>query len=252
MALNPRILIVAGTDPTGGAGIVRDIETAAHMRVDASIAITSVNVQDDMCVSQKHPISGEIIAHQMSAVLQAQKIDAIKIGMTGTSDSIDAITQILTAYPVVPVIFDPVIMASSGGYLVDNACIDAIKAKLLKHCYCVTPNLFELSRLSNSELAENELIAIEQAKNIFNFGVPNILIKGGHAAGKTSNDILLNTSTQKIFTNPRINTSMRGTGCILSTAIACHIALGKHLNTAIEEAKNYVFHLLEKNKKCKI
>lgn len=245
MALTPKILIVAGTDPTGGAGIVRDIETASHFCVRTGLAVTSVNVQDDRLVDKKMPMPGDIIDGQMRAALQSGKISGIKIGMTGTAEIVDAICDVLDAFPDIPVILDPVITASSGGALADDATIAEIEKKLLKHCLLITPNLAELARLTGTILAANHDQTIEQAKKLVFLGARYVLAKGGHEEGEVSIDSLVSSGKVSNFSCFRLNATMRGTGCTLSTAIACELANGKNIEGAVESAKAYVYRLLK-------
>ena len=244
MALMAKILIVAGTDPTGGAGIVRDIETASHFSVRTGLAVTSVNVQDDHHVETKLPMNGDIIRGQMLATLRSDKISAIKVGMTGSPEIVEAICSVLDNFSDIPVILDPVIRASSGGVLADDKTVKAIKEKLLKYCYLVTPNLPELATLTGENLSENHFQTIKQAKKLLASGSKYVLAKGGHETGAIVIDSLVSFNEISNFSNSRLNATMRGTGCTLSTAIACGIAKGKSLEDAVETAKNYVYQLL--------
>ena len=244
MALMAKILIVAGTDPTGGAGIVRDIETASHFSVRTGLAVTSVNVQDDHHVETKLPMNGDIIRGQMLAALRSDKILAIKVGMTGSPEIVEAICSVLDNFSDIPVILDPVIRASSGGVLADDKTVTVIKEKLLKYCYLVTPNLPELAALTGKNLSENHSQTIEQAKKLLASGSKYVLAKGGHETGDIAIDSLVSSSRTTNFSNARLNATMRGTGCTLSTAIACAIAKGKSLEDAVKTAKNYVYQLL--------
>ena len=244
MALMPKILIVAGTDPTGGAGIVRDIETASHFSIRTGLAVTSVNVQDDHHVETKLPMNGDIIRGQMLAALRSDKISAIKVGMTGSPEIVEAICSVLDNFSDIPVILDPVIRASSGGVLADDRTVTAIKEKLLKYCYLVTPNLPELAALTGEKLSENHSQTIEQAKKLLASGSKCVLAKGGHETGAIAIDSLVSCNEISNFSNLRLDATMRGTGCTLSTAIACGIAKGKSLEDAVETAKNYVYQLL--------
>lgn len=247
MALAPKILIVAGTDPTGGAGIVRDIETASHFCVKTGLAVTSVNVQDDRRVERKMPMPRDIIDGQMRVALQSGKISAIKIGMTGTAEIVRTICDVLDEFSDIPVILDPVITASSGGALADGATIAEIQKKLLKHCLLTTPNLAELARLTETVLAKNHEQAIEQAQKLVLLGARYVLAKGGHETGDVSTDSLVSAGKVSNFSFPRLDATMRGTGCTLSTAIACELANGKNIEGAVESAKAYVYQLLKKH-----
>ncbi|EJF75242.1 hydroxymethylpyrimidine/phosphomethylpyrimidine kinase [Bartonella alsatica] len=244
MALKPSILIVAGTDPTGGAGIVRDIETATHFQIKANLAITCVNVQDDNHVSEIVPMNEKLIAAQMSVALEANPINAIKIGMTGTQAIIAAICNVLENYPHIPVIFDPVLVASSGGKLTTEKIIEIITNKLLPHVNLLTPNREELALLSQNPLASCHKEAIQQAKKLLSFGPRSILVKGGHADGPLATDSFIDKTKTINISTPRLRETMRGTGCILSSAIAAHLALNESMIQAIKNAKLYIHRLL--------
>ncbi len=251
MALIPSILIVAGTDPTGGAGIVRDIETAAHFQIQANLAITCVNVQDDNHVAEIVPMSEKLVAAQMRSALEANPIRAIKIGMTGTQAIIGGICNVLKDYPHIPVILDPVLVASSGGKLTTEGIIEIMIHKLLPHVDLLTPNREELALLSKSPLASHDKQAIQQAKKLLSFGPHSLLIKGGHAEGPLATDSLINKTEIINISTPRLMKTMRGTGCILSSAIAAHLALNESMTQAIKKAKAYMHTLLlNHNQKC--
>ncbi|WP_208441449.1 hydroxymethylpyrimidine/phosphomethylpyrimidine kinase [Bartonella raoultii] len=244
MALKPSILIVAGTDPTGGAGIVRDIETAAHFQIKANLAITCVNVQDDNHVAEIVPMHEKLIVAQMRCALEAKPIGAIKIGMTGTKAIITAICSVLEDYPHIPVVFDPVLVASSGGKLTTEAIREVVVNRLLPHVALLTPNREELAFFSQSPLASCHQQAIEQAKKLLSFGPRSILVKGGHAEDPLATDIFMNKTEIINIATARLMETMRGTGCILSSAIAAQLALNESLPQAIKNAKAYIHTLL--------
>ncbi|MBB5073567.1 hydroxymethylpyrimidine/phosphomethylpyrimidine kinase [Bartonella callosciuri] len=251
MALMPSILIVAGTDPTGGAGITCDIETAAHFQVKANLAITCVNVQDNNHVAEIVPMSAKLIAAQMRIALEANPISAIKIGMTGTQAIIAEICHVLEDYPRIPVILDPVLVASSGGKLTTEKIIDIMINKLLPHVDLLTPNRGELALLSQSPLASCREEAVQQAKKLLSFGTRSILIKGGHADGPFAIDSFIDKTEIINISTPRLKGTMRGTGCILSSAIAAHLALNESMIQAIKSAKAYIqTRLLNHKEKC--
>lgn len=247
MAISPVVLIVAGTDPTGGAGIVRDIETTAHFKVKANLAVTSVNVQDDQHVATTCPMSADLVQNQMMTALNNNSIYAIKIGMTGDKDIVEAITETVKQFSNIPTVLDPVLSASSGGALAKKQTTETIITQLLPHIDLLTPNMTELAILSKSSLANTHEQAIQQAKKLLSFGAKNILVKGGHAGGTLSIDSLVSQCNIEHFESLRLNATMRGTGCTLSSAIAANLALGKPLSQAIQTAKDYVYTLISKN-----
>lgn len=244
MALIPSILVVAGTDPTGGAGIVRDIETTAHFQIKASLAITSVNVQNNNHVAEIAPMSGKFVAAQMQVALEANPISAIKIGMTGTQEIIAEICNILKNYNHIPVVLDPVFVASSGGRLTTEKIIEIMNNKLLPHIDILTPNMKELALLSQSPLASNHQEAMQQAKKLLSLGPRYILVKGGHADGPFATDSLISQTEVINISAPRLKGTMRGTGCLLSSAIATRLALNETMTDAVKNAKAYIHTLL--------
>ncbi|WP_455477343.1 hydroxymethylpyrimidine/phosphomethylpyrimidine kinase [Bartonella sp. B41] len=252
MALTPSILVIAGTDPTGGAGIVRDIETAAHFQVKANLVITCVNVQDNNCVAEIVPMKAPLIAAQMRIALKANPVNAIKIGMTGTKEIIVTICSVLEDYPHIPVIFDPVLIASSGGKLTTETIIETIINKLLPHVYLLTPNIEELSLLSKTPLASHYEETIQQAKKLLLFGSRYVLVKGGHANGSLAIDSLVDKTEIINISAPRLKGTMRGTGCILSSAIAAHLALNRPIIESIKKSKEYTHALLLNNYQKKL
>ncbi len=244
MALTPSILIVAGTDPTGGAGIVRDIETSTHFQIKANLAITCVNVQNDHHVAEIVPMNEKLIAAQMRIALEANPISAIKIGMTGNQAIIAAICHVLEDYPHIPVILDPVLVASSGGKLTTEKIIEIMINQLLPHVTLLTPNRDELALLSQTPLASHHKQAIQQAKKLLSLGARSILVKGGHADGPLAIDRFIDKTEIINISAPRLKGTMRGTGCILSSAIAAHLALNEPLISAVKKAKIYTHTLL--------
>ncbi|EJF83966.1 phosphomethylpyrimidine kinase [Bartonella elizabethae Re6043vi] len=244
MALTPSVLIVAGTDPTGGAGIVRDIETAAYFHIKANLAITCVNVQDDHHVAEIVPMNEKLVAAQMRSALEAHSISAIKIGMTGNQAIIAAICHVLEDYPHIPVILDPVLIASSGGKLTTEKITEIMINQLLPYVTLLTPNRDELALLSQTPLASHHEETIQQAKKLLSLGARSILVKGGHAEGPLAIDSFIDKMEVINISAPRLKGTMRGTGCILSSAIAAHLALNEPLISAIKKAKAYTHTVL--------
>lgn len=231
----PHVLVVAGSDSSGGAGIVRDIETLAAFGVKASVAITAITVQTHHGVERADPVAPDRVAQQMRAALSANPIAAIKIGMLATSATIAAIAQVLADHPGIPVVLDPVLVSTSGRALL---AADATQALLerLPACTLVTPNLPELSVLAALPGSISD-----QAGSLLTAGAKAVLVKGGHADGRQAIDILFHQEqAEQHFASPRLNATMRGTGCMLASAIAARLAFGDPLSTAIAQAKAFV------------
>ncbi len=234
------MLVVAGSDSSGGAGIVRDIETLAAFGVKASVAVTAVTVQTHHGVEHVDVVPAERVAQQMRAALTANQVDAIKIGMLATVATITAVASVLADHPDVPVVLDPVLASTSGGMLLaPNA--KASLHRLFRQCALITPNLLELSYLTASAEGEPTEDAIAQARRLVGAGMQAVLVKGGHGDGLESVDTLVQAGhAVERFGAPRLAVSMRGTGCMLASAIAARLAFGDNLVTAVSDAKAFV------------
>ncbi|WP_438751012.1 hydroxymethylpyrimidine/phosphomethylpyrimidine kinase [Pararhizobium sp. O133] len=236
MALIPHVLVVAGSDSSGGAGIVRDIETLAAFGVKASAAITAVTVQTHASVGHVDTVAPDIVAAQMRASLAANTVAAIKIGMLATSDTVSAVAEVVAGHPDIPVVIDPVLVSTSGVALLPPDARPGLLA-LFRQCTVVTPNLPELSWLASGPSDD----ATTQAGNLIRSGARAVLVKGGHGTGEQSIDVLLRPGHQDHpFATRRLAITMRGTGCMLASAIAARLAHGDELAAAIDAAKAYV------------
>ncbi|PWK64662.1 hydroxymethylpyrimidine/phosphomethylpyrimidine kinase [Aminobacter sp. AP02] len=240
--MTPHVLIVAGSDSSGGAGIVRDVETVSGFGLRCCLAVTAATVQTHARVERIEQMPPELVAEQMRAAFAANPVAAVKIGMLGTAATIDAVASALASSLPVPVVLDPVLASTSGRHLLDDDAIDALKGKLFPLCTLVTPNLPELALLTGLPLATDEAEIVRQSERLFDTGAPAILVKGGHATGANATDLLLLPGREPIrFDASRIAVSMRGTGCMLASAIAAHLAQYETLEISIGKAKRYVF-----------
>ena len=235
----PTILIIAGSDSGGGAGIQADIKVASYFKVFATTAVTAVTAQNTLGVQSIFPIPEIEIQKQLRSVIGDLAPDLIKIGMLGTKEVVDCVAQEILPNKI---ILDPVMVATSGDKLVDEGCIEGIKEKLVPNSYLVTPNSFEAEILSGKKISsiEDQEYA---AKEIKNLGAENVLVKGGHLhEGKNLVDILVDeTVKSRQFKSQRIDSNnTHGTGCALSTAIASSVAKGIALEKAITDSISYV------------
>lgn len=238
----PHVLVVAGSDSSGGAGLARDIETISSLGVRTCLAVTALTVQTHESVAQIHRSSPRLVADQMRAALQANKVVAIKIGMLATAGIVVAVAAVLRENPQVSAILDPVLASTSGRALLEADAVAAMKHDLMPLCRLVTPNLIELALLVAAERATDEDGAIRQGQELLGAGAQALLIKGGHASGPRSTDILLRSNQEPLrFDTPRLTVSMRGTGCMLASAIAAHLAKAKPLEDSVREGKQVVF-----------
>ncbi|MGX5802072.1 hydroxymethylpyrimidine/phosphomethylpyrimidine kinase [Bradyrhizobium sp. Arg314] len=239
---DPHVLVVGGSDSSGGAGIARDIETISAIGVRTCVAITAVTVQTHDAVGDIRHMQPGLVADQMRAALRANEVAAIKIGMLATAQIIAAVATVLRENPRIPAVLDPVLASSSGRPLLQARAIGVMKRDLMPLCRLVTPNLIELAILTGSELAGDDDDALRQGRRLLAAGPPALLIKGGHAAGPRSTDILLSLEQEPIRLDmPRLAGSMRGTGCMLASAIAARLAGAKPLEDSVREGKRLVF-----------
>ncbi len=244
-----KILIIAGSDSSGGAGIQADIKTITALGGYAMTAITAVTAQNTTGVKSVIPISPKEIKNQISFTCADIKPDAIKIGMLHSTEVINLIIKTLKKIRTKKIIFDPVMVAKGGERLINKSAIKTIKQKLIKKSFLITPNIPEAEILTKVKINSIDDMIIA-AKIIRKFGAKNVLIKGGHANSKTLKDILLSKSKLLIFKNKKIDTkNTHGTGCTLSSAIATFLSCGKPLKKSCELGIKYVNHAIKSNPK---
>ena len=229
----PRILVIAGSDSGGGAGIQADIKTITMLGGHAMTAITAVTAQNTLGVSAVHPVPAEIVLAQIDAVIGDIGVDAVKVGMIGSAFTATQVALRLAELKV-PIIFDPVMIATSGAALADDATIAAF-GLLMDVATLATPNLPELARLTGEE----DPIAAGLAL-VGRHGCA-VLVKGGHEEGDALADALIEEDNLTSWQGQRIvTTSTHGTGCTLASAIAFHLGCGESLARAVERARHFV------------
>ncbi|MFN4023192.1 MAG: bifunctional hydroxymethylpyrimidine kinase/phosphomethylpyrimidine kinase [Hyphomonas sp.] len=236
-----RILIIAGSDSGGGAGIQADIKTVTMLGGYAMTAITAITVQNTLGVQAVWPVPTGAVTDQMRAVLSDIGADAIKTGMLGTAPLVEAVAETLEqAAPGIARVIDPVMVATSGHRLVDDKAIGAIRAELIPRARLVTPNAPEAEVLTGKavETLDGQRRAAER---LLELGAHGALVKGGHIPGGVIHDVLQTTTGEWIFDGPRIDTkATHGTGCTLASAIAALIGQGASLPEAVERARAYL------------
>lgn len=249
MAMTPHVLIVAGSDSSGGAGIARDVETVSAFGLRSCLAITAVTVQTHAAVQRIEQMPAALIAAQMRAAFAANTVAAVKIGMLGTKAAIEAVGSVLADYSRVPVVLDPVLASTSGRTLLEDDAISALRCDLMPACRLVTPNLIELAMLNETDLAPDEETARLQGAALSRTIGTAVLAKGGHECGaQNAVDLLLQPGCPDLrFEAPRLQTKIRGTGCMLSSAIAAALAVGKPIEASVGVAKQYVFGRLARS-----
>lgn len=225
--MTPRILIVAGSDSGGGAGIQADIKTVTMLGGHAMTAVTAITAQNTLGVQAIHAVPAAMVIAQVDSVLSDIGADAVKIGMLGSAETANALADRLEALPGVPIVFDPVMVATSGAVLADGATIAAF-GRLMKLASVATPNLPELEALGG----EAAVLRI----------APAVLVKGGHGGGNLLTDRLrLADGGERRWSDARIETtSTHGTGCTLASAIAVGLAEGMTLAEAVDRARRFV------------
>lgn len=234
-----RILVIAGSDSGGGAGIQADIKTITCLGGFAMTAITAITVQNTLGVSAVHAIPSALVAAQMRACIDDLGVDAIKIGMIGPAATVMAVADVLATVRV-PIILDPVMTAKGGASLLDDEAALALIERLLPLATVVTPNTPELAMLAATEI-EDAADALLAAQELLLQGPRAVLAKGGHLPGDTLTDWLVTRGGHIAFTAQRIETRhTHGTGCTLASALACGLGQGMALDAAVERARAFV------------
>ena len=232
---------IAGSDSGGGAGIQADLKTFSALGVYGATVITALTAQNTHGVSAIHDVPPEFVTAQIDAVFSDLAVGAVKIGMLSRAPVIKAVAQGLDRWKQTQVVLDPVMVATSGDRLLAPDAVDMLRRELLPRARVVTPNLPEAAALLDAKIAASEAEMQAQAERILALGAKAVLIKGGHAAGEESVDLLLDGQTVTRLAVHRIATqNTHGTGCTLSAAIAAGLAKGQDLATAAREAKEFV------------
>jgi hydroxymethylpyrimidine/phosphomethylpyrimidine kinase len=236
-----RVLIIAGSDSGGGAGIQADIKTVTMLGAFAATAITALTAQNTLGVFGVLPIAPDFIRQQIEVVLDDIGADAVKTGMLHDAAVIETVVEVLAARAVdVPLVVDPVMVAKGGAPLIEPGAIDALKRHLIPHAAVLTPNLPEAEILVGHAIADVAAIRAA-ADELLAVGCRAVLLKGGHLPGDAVHDVLATAAGQHIWDGPRIQTRhTHGTGCTLASAIAAGIAQGMPVVAAVERARDYV------------
>ena len=247
MRSKSKILIIAGSDSSGGAGIQADIKTVTALGSFAMTAITAVTSQNTTGVKSIIAIDPKEISNQIIFTSKDIKPDAIKIGMLHSSKVINAVINSLDIIKVKKIVLDPVMIAKGGAKLIDSKAIHSIKSKLIKRVTLITPNIPEAEILTKTTIKSKEDM-IFAANKLIECGAKNVLIKGGHLKSKLVQDIFVNKSDIKIFNSPRYKTkNTHGTGCTLSSAITAFLSCGKPIKKSCELGIKYVSFAIKTN-----
>jgi len=239
-----KVLIIAGSDSSGGAGIQADIKTVTALGSYAMTAITAVTVQNTTGVKSIFPIAAKTISEQILFTCEDIKPNAVKIGMLHSPAVINSVIDSLKKIKVKKIILDPVMVAKGGARLVDEKAINLLNTKLIKEVSLITPNIPEAEVLTKKKI-RNVNDMIKAANQLLNEGAKNILIKGGHLNSNKIQDVFVNRKETVVLKNNRIITkNTHGTGCTLSSAIATYYSCGKTLKKSCEMAIKYVNHAI--------
>jgi hydroxymethylpyrimidine/phosphomethylpyrimidine kinase len=242
-----KILIIAGSDSSGGAGIQADIKTVTALGSYAMTAITAVTIQNTTGVKSIIPIDSKEISNQIEFTSKDIKPDAIKIGMLHSTKVINSVVRSLDFINVKKIILDPVMIAKGGAKLINDKAIQLLKNKLIKKVSLITPNIPEAEILTGIKIKTKEDM-IRAASILIRLGAKNVFIKGGHMHSRIVYDIFVNKKEINIIRNKRIATSnTHGTGCTLSSAISTFFSCGKTLKKSCELATKYVNHSIRSN-----
>ncbi|MDC1245950.1 bifunctional hydroxymethylpyrimidine kinase/phosphomethylpyrimidine kinase [Pelagibacteraceae bacterium] len=242
-----KILIIAGSDSSGGAGIQADIKTVTALGSYAMTAITAVTIQNTTGVKSIVPIESKEISNQIEFTSKDIRPNAIKIGMLHSTNVIKSVIHSLDIIKVKKIILDPVMIAKGGAKLINEKAIQLLKNKLIKKVSLITPNIPEAEILTKTKIKTKEDM-IFAASILIELGAKNVFIKGGHLDSKVVQDIFVNKKEILIIKNRRIATSnTHGTGCTLSSAISTFYACGKTLKRSCELATKYVNNSIRSN-----
>jgi hydroxymethylpyrimidine/phosphomethylpyrimidine kinase len=242
----PRVLSIAGSDSGGGAGIQADLKTFSALGCFGMTAITALTAQNTLGVRSIHAVPLQILVDQIDAVVEDIGVDAVKIGMLHSADTVRTVAAALKRHGLDRIVLDPVMIATSGAKLIDDAAIDVLVRELFPLAALVTPNLDEAALLVGRALA-SEADMEAAGRTLIERGANAVLVKGGHLAGDTVSDLLLARGARPVWMRAaRIaSPNTHGTGCTLSSAIASHLALGADLSEAVAGARAFVRGALE-------
>lgn len=238
----PNVLSIAGSDPSGGAGVQADLKTFSAARCYGMAVVTALTAQNTVGVSGVHVPPAAFVAAQIDAIFADVRVDAVKIGMLASGEIVEAVASRLRAHHARNIVLDPVLVATSGDSLGAPDVVDAMKRHLFPLAEVVTPNVPEAVRLVEAEQEPDDVEGLEAlARALYALRPHAALVKGGHLSGALAPDVLFDGARAMTFTAPRVDTpNTHGTGCTLSSAIAANLARGLDLRASVEAAKTYL------------
>lgn len=243
----PKLLTIAGSDPSGGAGIQADLKTFSALGCYGMSAITALTAQNTMGVQGVHFVPPEFVVQQLRSIFADIRPDAIKIGMAGTPATIAAIAEFLSENARdIPIILDPVMVAQSGGKLLADDAAIVLRDFLMPLATVVTPNWPEASVLLNRVIADTPSAQDDAARELLMLGAKSVFLKGGHSRSAIARDVFVTSAGLFVFEARRIDTkNTHGTGCTLAAALACFMAQGFSLPDSAQKAKAYITKAIE-------
>lgn len=245
MSASGRVLIIAGSDSGGGAGIQGDIKTVTCLGGYATSAITALTAQNTLGVYGIQDVPTAFIKQQITLVMDDIGADAFKTGMLHKASVIKAVAAAIKPYPTIPFVLDPVMFAKGGAALLEESALETLKEKLVPLATIITPNIPEAEFLSGVSIQSTDDMVIA-AKAILALGCKAVLLKGGHLEGEMLTDILVHNDMYDVFTDARIHTThTHGTGCTLASAIATGLAQKMTLKESVKRARAYVRKAIE-------
>ena len=245
--LPPIVLVFAATDPSGGAGLQSDIMTLSSMGCHPLSVVTAITIQDTMGVDDVSPIEAEWVADQARCVLEDMPVAAFKIGLLGNLEQIAIIAEVVSDYPEVPLVLDPVLASGRGDELVSEEMVGALKELLIPQTTILTPNSLEARRLAAEENEEGEGSDLaECAKRIIATGCEYVLVTGTHEnTAQVINTLYGQNGVVRSDSWPRLPGSYHGSGCTLAAAIAATVANGLEVSDAVKDAQEYTWQTLK-------
>ncbi|OGA43614.1 MAG: bifunctional hydroxymethylpyrimidine kinase/phosphomethylpyrimidine kinase [Betaproteobacteria bacterium RIFCSPLOWO2_12_FULL_62_13] len=243
--LPPIVLAFAATDPSGGAGLQADILTLASMGCHPLSVVTAVTIQDTMGVEEVMALDAEWVADQARCVLEDMPVAAFKVGMVGSIENIAAIAEVVSDYPEIPLILDPVLASGRGDELVTDEMISALRELLVPQSTIITPNSIEARRLTQEE-GEEDIDLAECARRLLATGCEYVLITGTHEnTAQVTNTLYGQDGVVRSDNWERLPGSYHGSGCTLASAIAATIANGLNISDAVQDAQEYTWQTLK-------
>ena len=241
MRLAGRVLVIAGSDSGGGAGLQADVKTVTALGGYAATAVTALTAQDTRAVHAVHDVPADFLRRQIAVLLADIGADAIKIGMLHRADTVQAVVEELKdAAARIPIVLDPVMAAKGGETLLQSAAVQALRRDLISLAALLTPNLPEAAVLAGRAIASLDDM-VEAAASLMTLGPQAVLLKGGHLPGDTVYDVLVSGAGTEVMSAPRIDSiNTHGTGCTLASAVATGLAQGLDLRDAVRRARAYV------------